>query len=248
MIARAQPWSSEGGDVGVLLLHGFTGSPVSMRPLAEALAQAGFTVELPLLPGHGTQWRDLARTTWHDWAQEATQALEHLRARTQARVVVGLSMGGTLALHLASTHGDDLSGIVVINPLLFSSDSRLRLLPVLRYVVPSFPGIGNDIAKPGADERAYAWMPLKALHSLTQLWRLVSGSLAEIKTPVLVFTSRQDHAVEPENSAAVLAGISSTDVTQVWLERSYHVATLDYDADLLTDRTIAFVTRVTNRE
>jgi carboxylesterase len=248
MIARAQPWSSEGGDAGVLLLHGFTGSPVSMRPLAEALAQAGFTVELPLLPGHGTHWRDLARTTWHDWVQEATQALEHLRARTHAQVVVGLSMGGTLTLYLAATRGEDLSGIVVINPLLFSSNPKLRLLPVLRYVVPSFPGIGNDIAKPGADERAYTRMPLQALHSLTQLWRQVSGSLAEIKTPVLVFTSRQDHAVEPENSAMVLSGVSSTDVAQVWLERSYHVATLDYDADLLADHTIAFVTRVTSRE
>ena len=233
------------GDVGVLLIHGLTGNPVSLRPLAEALAAAGFTVELPLLPGHGTHWKDLARTTWHDWAREAVEALERLRGRTERRVVVGLSMGGALALYLAATRGDDLAGIVLINPSVQSSDPRLRLLPVLRRVVRSVRGVGNDIAKPGADERPYPRMPVSALHSLTQLWTLVRRDLGAVKCPVLVFTSRQDHVVEPENSATVLAGLSSIDVERIWLERSYHVATLDHDADLIADHTAAFVSRVT---
>ncbi|MGH8907552.1 MAG: alpha/beta hydrolase [Egibacteraceae bacterium] len=248
MVQQTQPWSSDGGNVGVLLLHGLTGCPASMRPLGEALAEAGFAVELPLLPGHGTHWRDLARTTWPDWAEGAIQALERLRARTEAQVVVGLSMGGALTLHLACTRGDDLSGIVVINPSLFGLNPRLKLLPALRHVVPSVPNIGNDIAKPGADEHAYPRMPLPALYSLTRLWRSMRGNLAAVKAPVLVFTSRQDHIVEPENSAAVVSRVSSTDVEQVWLERSYHVATLDHDADLIVDRTIAFVTRVTSHQ
>jgi carboxylesterase len=246
MIPGAEAWSSPGAaDAGVLVLHGFTGNPVSLRPLAGALADAGFAVEVPLLPGHGTTHRDLARTTWRDWAQEAAEALERLRARTRAQVVVGLSMGGALTLHLAETRGDDLAGIVLINPSVFNLDPRMRLLPALRFVVPSLAGVGNDIAKPGGDERPYARMPLKALHSLTDLWRLVRGDLGSVKVPVLLFTSRQDHVVEPENSATVLAGISSADVEQVWLERSYHVATLDHDAPEIERRTVAFTRRVT---
>jgi carboxylesterase len=246
MIDPTQPWSCEGGDAGVLLLHGFTGNPASMRPLATALAEAGFAIELPLLPGHGTRWRDMACTTWQDWARGAIEALGRLQARTEAQVVVGLSAGGTLTLHLAAAQGDTLSGIVLINPSLFSLDPRLRLLPMLRRVVPCLPSFGDDIAKQGVTERAYAQVPLNALYSLTQLWWLVRQRLAEVKTPVLVLTSRRDHVVEPENSAAVLAGISSTDVEQVWLERSYHVATLDYDAELIAERTTAFVMRVTH--
>jgi carboxylesterase len=247
MVGRGEAWSGEGGHVGVLLLHGFTGSPVSMRPLAEALVASGFVVELPLLPGHGTTWQECAHTTWRDWAQEAVDALERLQARSIAQVAVGLSMGGTLTLHLAITRGDELAGIVLINPLLHTSDPRARLLPVLCHVMRSIPGVGNDIAMPGADERAYTRTPLKALYSLTQLWALVQANLERINTPLLVFTSRQDHVVEPANSATVIAGVSSTDVEQVWLERSYHVATLDYDADLITERTVAFVRNVTGR-
>ncbi|MGH8898593.1 MAG: alpha/beta hydrolase [Egibacteraceae bacterium] len=247
MIQGGQAWSSAGGDVGVLLLHGFTGNPVSMRPLGEALAASGFAVELPLLPGHGTTWQECARTTWQDWAREADEALERLRVSSAAQVVVGLSMGATLTLHLAITRGDELAGIVLVNPTLHTSDPRARLLPLLRHVVRSRPGFGNDIALPGADQRAYARVPLKPLHSLTELWALVRADLARVKVPVLVFTSRQDHVVEPDNSTTVLAGVSSTDVEQVWLERSYHVATLDYDADLITERTVAFARRVTAR-
>ncbi len=231
-------------DVGVLVLHGFTGSPAGVQPLADALASAGFTVELPVLPGHGTHWKVLAKTTWHDWAGAAAEARERLRVRTVTQVAAGMSGGGTLALHLAETAGDDLAGLVLVNPSLFDRDPRLKALPVLRWIVRSVPGPGNDIAKPGADERAYTRMPLRALHSLTQLWRLVEANLSAVRTPVLLFTSRQDHVVAPENSAAVLAGVSSPDIEQVWLENSYHVATLDYDAGEIIERTIAFVRRV----
>jgi len=244
-VPGAQAWSAEGGDVGVLVLHGFTGNPVSLRPYAEALARAGFTVELPLLPGHGTTWQDLQRTTWRDWAGEAATALDKLRARTRARVVTGLSMGGTLALHVAQSRGADISGLALVNPYIYSPDPRMKLLPVLKSLVPSLPGVGNDIAKPGADEKPYTRIPLRALHSLTQLQSSVTENLAKITVPALVFTSRQDHVVDPGNSARILAGLGSSDKEQVWLDRSYHVATIDYDADLISERTAAFIRRVT---
>lgn len=242
-------WSAQGsglsGDVGVLVLHGFTGNPVSMRPVAEAAAAAGYAVEMPRLPGHGTTWQECNRTTWRDWAREAVAAYETLRARTRAQVVVGLSMGGTLSLHLAATRGDDLAGVVAINPAIKSGDPRLKALPVLKHLVPGLKGIGNDIAKPGGDEKPYPKIPLKALASLLQLQRAVRDNLQAVTIPALVFTSRNDHVVEPSNGALVMEGIGSTDKEQVWLERSYHVATLDYDADELVERTLAFIKRVT---
>lgn len=249
VMAGCEAWSAPGSgsadDVGVLVLHGFTGNPVSMRPIAEAAAAAGHAVEMPRLPGHGTTWQECNRTTWRDWAREAVAAYETLRARTRAQVVVGLSMGGTLALHLAETRGDDLAGVVAINPSLRSSDPRLKLLPVLKHLVPGFPGIGNDIAKPGGDEKPYPKVPLKALASFLQLQKLVRENLGAVTIPTLVCSSRQDHVVETDNGAIVIDGIGAADKEQVWLERSYHVATLDHDADEIIERTLAFAKRVT---
>lgn len=241
-----EAWSADGDDVGVLVLHGFTGNPVSMRPVAEAMAAAGHAVEMPRLPGHGTTWQECNKTTWRDWAREAVAAYETLRARTRAQVVVGLSMGGTMALHLAETRGDDLAGVVAINPSIHSTDPRLKALPVLKHLVPGLKGIGNDIALPGADEKPYPKIPLKALASFLQLQAMVREHLTAVTIPTLVFTSRNDHVVEPTNGAMVMEGISATDAEQVWLERSYHVATLDYDAADLIERTLAFIKRVTS--
>ncbi|CAN5574342.1 alpha/beta fold hydrolase [soil metagenome] len=245
MIEGAEAWSTGDGEAGVLVLHGFTGNPVSLRPLAESLAAAGFAVEMPLLPGHGTSWQDLQRTTWRDWAREAIAGFERLRARTDRQVAVGLSMGAALALHLAETRGGDLSGLVLINPAVRNDDPKGRLLPVAKYLVASIPAIGNDIAKPGGDEKPYPRTPLKALHSMFRFQALVRRNLGAVTTPALVLTSRQDHVVAPGNSTIVLDGISSPDKRQVWLERSYHVATLDHDADGIAAATIEFVRRVT---
>lgn len=241
----AEPYSHDGGDVGVLLCHGFTGCPQSLRPWAEHHAAAGLTVRLPRLPGHGTRWQELNMTRWEDWYACAEGALLELTARCRAVVVGGLSMGGALALRLAQEHGPAVAGLVVVNPAVRVEDRRLVAVPVLRHLLPSIPGIGNDIAKPGADELPYDRVPLKALSSLLELQKLVRSALVSVTVPLLQLTSRQDHVVEPANAQIVSANISSTDFTQVWLERSYHVATLDYDADLIVRHTTDFVERVT---
>lgn len=239
----AERWAGGDGDIGVLALHGFTGSPVSMRPLAEALAERGLAVELPLLPGHGTRWQDLQARTWHELADEARAGLSRLRSRTRSQVVVGLSTGGTLALHLAA--GDaSVAGVVVVNPFLTVADPRLRLLPLLKRALPSLPGVGDDIAKPGVDEGGYPRLPLRAFASTLELLAHTRAALPRITAPTLVFTSRQDHVVSPSDSALVTAGVSSPDVEQRWLERSYHVATLDHDLPEIIDATAAFAARV----
>lgn len=236
--------SGENGDVGVLLLHGFTGSTASMRPLAEGLSKRGFAIEMPRLPGHGTHWKDANTTTWQDAARETVAAFERLRATTRSQVVVGLSNGGMIALRLAQTRGDDLAGIVLINPFLFKRDPRLKLLPVLRFVLPSIPGVGNDIAKPGQDELCYDRVPVRALWSMSRLQAQVRERLMEVTVPTLLFTSRQDHLVDPDNSRLIAEKIGATDFQHVWLERSYHVATLDYDFPEILEGTAEFAERV----
>ena len=250
VVSGAEAWSAAGEPEGsgVLLLHGFTSSPVSMRPLAESLAARGFAVELPRLPGHGTHHRDLQRTTWRDWTGEAAAALSRLRARTHARVAVGLSMGATLALHLAQTRGEELAGVVLINPSIRNGDPRLRLLPAVKWLVPTLTGIGNDIAKPGADEKPYARLPLRALASQQRFQAAVRRDLGDVRVPVLMLTSRVDHVIEPDNAELIRARVASTDVEQIWLEDSYHVATLDYDADVIEQRTADFVSRLAHRD
>jgi carboxylesterase len=243
-----EPWSCTGsgvnGDIGILLVHGFTGSPASMRPLAEDLGERGFSIELPRMPGHGTHVKDLLKVSWQDLAREVVTSFERLRARTQSVVVLGLSVGGLMTLRLAQTRGDDLAGIVVVNPFLNVANPALKLLPLLKLVVPTFPGVINDIAKPGMDEVGYEKIPLRALASTIQLWPQVRADLPKLQLPTLLFSSREDHVVGTHGSEYIAEHIGSDDFQHVWLERSYHVATLDYDYPEILEGTAAFAQRV----
>ena len=242
----AEPWSADGDSVGILAIHGFTGSPKSMKPWGRALANEGWTVRVPRLPGHGTRWQEMNLTRWQDWYAEAERNYRELRDSCERVFVMGLSMGGTLTLRLAEQHGDDISGIVLVNASVQTERKDRYLLPIMSRFVGGFPGISNDIAKPGVDEGAYDKTPLKAAHSLTDLWAVTKADIARVTQPVLLFRSKADHVVEPSNAAFILSHITSADVTEVVLERSYHVATLDYDAEVIEQGSIAFVRRLTS--
>jgi carboxylesterase len=231
-------------DIGVLLCHGFTGSPWSLRPWGERLAEAGFSVRLPLLPGHGTDWRDMNRTTWTDWYGALEPALAELRESCHSVFVFGLSMGGTLALRLAEEHGPEIAGLVLVNPSVTTLRKDAALLPVLSRLVASMPGIGNDIARPGITELAYDRLPLRAAASLSRLWREVRRDLGRVEQPLLLLRSAVDHVVEPVNATIIMAGVRSKDVRETVLPNSYHVATLDYDAPTIFDASIEFSQRV----
>ncbi len=245
ILPGAEPFQADGGDVAVLLVHGFTGTPQSLRDWAEHHAAAGLTVRLPRLPGHGTTWQELNRTRWPDWYAAAERELLDLAASGHRVVVGGLSMGGALALRLAQEHPDLVAGLVLVNPAVLVEDRRLAALPVLRHLVPSFPAIGNDIRKQGPVELAYDRTPLHAAWSLLQLLAAVRADLPRVVSPLLVLHSPQDHVVPPSSTAAVLSGVSTTDLTDVALPDSYHVATLDHDAPTVFERSLGFVERVT---
>ena len=240
----AEPYHHAGGPVGVLLIHGFTGSPVSMRPWGEALAESGLTVSIPRLPGHGTRWQDLALTRWDDWYSEVDRNLTLLQTSCDRVVVGGLSMGGSLALRLGELRAADIAGLVLVNPAVHSERKDRHLLPYVRHLVKAFPGITNDIHQPDQDEGGYSRMPLHAAHSLSQAWLSIKADIALITAPMLLLHSREDHVVEPSNVAWVLEHATNSQRDEVWLERSYHVATLDYDLPVIIERTVAFADAV----
>ncbi|MFF4826503.1 alpha/beta hydrolase [Streptomyces sp. NPDC001312] len=244
VLPGAEPFRHEGGEVGVLLCHGFTGSPQSLRPWGRYLAERGLTVSLPLLPGHGTRWEDMQLTGWPDWYAEVDRELRVLRESCARVFVAGLSMGGALALRLAARHGDAVAGVVVVNPANKVHGLSAYALPVARHLVRTTKGIASDIALEGAAELGYDRVPLHAAHSLRNFFRMVDGELPQVTQPLLLLRSPQDHVVPPVDSARILGRVSSTDVTEVLLEHSYHVATLDHDADRIFEESYAFVGRL----
>ena len=248
LLPGAEPWSARGGPVGVLLVHGFTGTPQSLRPWAEHLAAEGFTVELPLLPGHGTTWQDMAKTSWHDWYDAAERAFVDLHARCDAVVVMGLSMGGTLSLRLAETQGESVRGLVLVNPSLLGEHPLLKALPLLKRVLPSYQGVGSDIKKPGVTELAYRRLPTRSVASLVQLWAATRGDLDKVTQPVLVFRSSVDHVVEPSSCRTLLEALGTDRVEERVLHESYHVATLDNDAPEIYAGSVEFVRRLTGSD
>ena len=250
----ARAWSAEGegarAGTGVVVLHGLTGNPYSVRPLAERLHEAGFTVELPRLPGHGTDWRDMAKTRYLDWRAAVEGVVDDLTERCDRIVLAGLSMGGTLSLDVASRRPADIAGVVAINAQILDPDQILaKLNPILQYVIPAVPrDLGglptNDIAKPGEDEQAYDVVPAKATQSLIAELPRIRAQLTDLDLPLLVAYSPQDHTVAAKNSKALPGLVATEDVEEVVLERSYHVATLDWDQEKLEAAVLAFVERL----
>jgi len=240
----AEPFHHDGGPIGALLCHGFTGTPQSLRPWAEHLAAAGVTVRLPRLPGHGTSVAEANLTFWEDWYAELDRHLTQLKQRCDDVFVMGLSMGGTLAIRLAEERGPDVAGLVLVNPSLLTKRPDRFLLPVLRWVAPTWQGIASDIKKQGSVELAYDRIPVKAAYQLSRLWLTTRTDLARVTQPILVFRSTEDHVVEPDSSALLRERVSSTDVREVLLEDSYHVATLDNDASIIFEGSLDFVRRL----
>lgn len=236
---------ANGRRIGVLLSHGFTGSPASMVPWGHYLAEQGYAVSVPLLPGHGTTWQDMCSTTFDDYTAALDRALDALQSRSDVVVVGGLSMGGCLALELAARRPHDVAGLVLVNPAVASTNKQLLAVPLLKHVVKAVPAIGNDIKKPGVSEHAYPKTPLKPLHSMVRAWKKVREDLPKVTAPVLLFRSAEDHVVDPSSAGIILNSISSRDATERVLTNSYHVATLDNDAPQIFEESAAFVRRVT---
>lgn len=238
--ADEHPFAHDGGRVGVVLSHGFTGTPASMRPWANQLAAAGYTVRLPLLPGHGGTWRETNRTRWPDWYAAIEQAYDEVASRCDVVFAAGLSMGGALVTRLAEQKRNGIAGLVLVNPSLGSKNTSEKLAPYVSWLIRSRPSIGGDIKKPGVEEPANDRTPVVAGASLVRFWKVVTADLDKITAPIRLYRSIEDHVVDETSARLLKVGATSTSVEEILLADSYHVATLDNDAETIFAGSVEF--------
>ena len=237
----AEPFRMKGNRAGVLVSHGFTGTSQSVRPLEEALVQAGFTVAGPRLAGHGTSVRDMAKSTAADWISSLEEDFAWLRERTDGIYITGLSMGGTLALYMAAMHPEFVRGALPINACLFLDNPDLARSAFDPDAPDTVPGIGSDIKAEGVEELAYEELPVPAIKELMALMRVTDDLLPTVTVPAVIFQSVEDHVVPPDNGPYIQERLGSEYKQMIRLENSYHVATLDNDADLIAERIVRFI-------
>jgi carboxylesterase len=233
----AEAFSLAEGPIGVLMVHGFTGSPASMRPIGGWLASHGIAVEGVRLPGHGTNIHDLAKRRWSEWVDEAGRGLDALHARCRTVVAFGQSMGGAVVLRLVASRQGDVEGMALANPYVF--DARHLVIPVGRLFLRDVGGVANDIAMPGQDENADERMPVPAVAEMAAMLRHVRRDLPSIRVPAVFFVSGADHVIPKGSARKVFERIGSERKELVPCPRSYHVVTLDHDAPLVSERVLA---------
>lgn len=229
------------GKIGILLVHGFTGSPASMRSWAEFFAARGYTVRAPRLPGHGTQWQDLNRILWEEWPARVIEELEELNKSCEKVFIFGLSMGGATSLYVAAHHSEKLVGIVLVNPMIHIPGISIKFGPILARLRSHLASVGNDIKRPGVTEWSYDALPTRGVVQLNKLLKSARSTLILVKLPLLLFHSAEDHTLPVSNTEIVMAEIGSSRKERVELLNSYHVATIDYDCDLIFEKSLVFV-------
>lgn len=241
VLEGAEPFAFEGNDIGVLVSHGFTGTPQSMRYYGEQLHRRfGFTVVGPRLPGHGTSLEDMEATGYLDWAGEIERSLHALAERKRKVFVTGLSMGGTLTLNMAARFPDHVHAIAPIAAAAGQFTPEFAGVLALNPPPHRLPGIASDIKAPGVRELAYAEVPVACMRELVVLTSQTQDLMPRITCPALVIHGSEDHVVPPANAMRIVNALSSRDIRLLWLDHSYHVATLDNDKDLIVERVGAF--------
>ncbi|MEY4658167.1 MAG: hypothetical protein RL466_980 [Actinomycetota bacterium] len=228
-------------DIGVLLVHGFTGSPASMRPWAEYLNQHGYTVKVPLLPGHGTRPEDLNLVKWQEWPAKVESDLQELLRNCQKVFICGLSMGGGTTLNIATRYSKELSGIILVNPMI-----HVKFVPhQLAWVISRFQkmrdSVGDDIKRPGITEYGYDSLPAVGVYQLLKMLHYTRKRLADVTAPLLLFHSVDDHTLPVSNTEIILSEVGSRDKQRIELVNSFHVATLDYDQEIIFENSRIFI-------
>lgn len=230
---------------GVLVIHGFSGTPLSLEPLINSLEKKGFNIEAPLLKGHGTKWEDSINVKYADWTDDVESSFMKLKKRVKNIFVAGLSMGGTLALQLAQSH-EDIKGIILINHAIFINDLRLFFNPLFKFFIPSAKGIAGDIKKPKTKEIAYDYVSSKASDELVKLIKEVKANMSCVDQPLLIFKSKTDHVIKIKSVFYTIKKVSSGKIEIFYLNDSYHVATLDNDSGFISKKTIEFIEKNQN--
>ena len=231
----------QGGKIGILVIHGFTGNPESIRPWAEGLGDAGLTVHAPVLPGHGTRWEELNQMQWSDWYRCVEDSFLELQKICDRVFVAGFSVGGALALRLTQIRGSEIEGTILCNAAIFDDRKILNLIPVAKYFLPSVKSGVMDVKKKISQRTSYDRMPLRAFDSVRKLWRIVEENLYMVDTPLMVSYSVNDHVVHPINSETIIDNVYSADIREVIFEDSFHNVSWDNDADVLIEESVRFI-------
>ena len=229
------------GHIGIVLVHGFTGSPAAMRPWAEFLNARGYSVRVPLLPGHGTKPADLNQVQWPEWPAKVKAEIAELNKHCSKIFVAGLSMGGGTTLHVASELGDQLTGIILVNPMIHVRGISPALAFVVSRVVKFGSSVGNDIKRKGVTEYSYDKLPYRGIHQLLTMLKLTRAGLPSIKVPMQLFHSVDDHTLPVSNTEIIMRKIGSPNKARIELLNSFHVATLDHDSDVIFTNSLTFI-------
>lgn len=246
-----QDWSAQGSGknahIGVLLVHGFTGSPASMRPWGEFLNSHGYTVRVPLLPGHGTKPEDLNKVKWEEWPAKVAFELSELQKTCDTIFLVGLSMGGSTVLNVTIDNNEAIKGLILVNPMI-----HVRGIPVeVGFFLSRFQkmrtSVGDDIKRPGVTEWGYDALPTRGVYQLLKMLRITRRNLGKITVPVQLFHSVDDHTLPVSNTDIILDGLGSLIKNRIELVNSYHVATMDYDQELIFHNSLQFIEGLTKK-
>lgn len=229
------------GHIGVVLVHGFTGSPAAMRPWAEFLNARGYSVRVPLLPGHGTKPADLNEVEWRAWPAKVTSEIVDLQKFCTQVFVAGLSMGGGTTLHVAAELGDKLSGIILVNPMIHVRGISPASAFIISRVIKFGKSVGNDIKRKGVSEYSYDKMPYRGIHQLLTMLQLTRAALPSIKVPMQLFHSVDDHTLPVLNTEIIMREIGTTNKTRIELLNSFHVATIDHDSEIIFANSLTFI-------
>lgn len=238
--------SGENKQIGVVLVHGFTGTPASMRPWAHYLNDRGYTVSVPLMPGHGTSWHDLNHVAWQEWPKKVESELAALKATCSKIFICALSMGGGNSLYVSASNQDAIDGLILVNPMIHIPGMQIKFVHIISRIQKSRASVGDDIKKPGVTEWGYDALPLKGVAQLYKYLKLARAALPSIKVPTLLFHSVDDHVLPPSNTEIIMKELGSSDKRRIELVNSYHVATLDYDADTIFENSRIFIEEKSN--
>lgn len=240
-----QDWRALGkganSKIGIIFVHGFTGSPISMRPWADFFSAKGYSVSVPLLPGHGTSPADLNLVKWQEWPAKVEAELDWMHAQGMTVFIFGLSMGGGTTLNVAIKHSSSIAGIVLVNPMI-----HVKFIPhQLAWVISRFQkmrdSVGDDIKKPGVTEHGYDSLPAVGVYQLLKMLSYTRKRLHDVTSPLMLFHSKEDHTLPVSNTEIIMAGVGSVPKQRIDLVNSYHVATLDYDAEIIFENSLIFV-------
>jgi len=227
--------------IGIVLVHGFTGSPAAMRPWAEYLNAHGYSVRVPRLPGHGTVPADLNNVDWQEWPAKVKAEIVELQKQCSQIFVAGLSMGGGTTLNVAAELGDQLSGIILVNPMIHVRGVSPRLAFVISRVIKFGKSVGNDIKRKGVTEYSYDKLPYRGIYQLLTMLKITRVALPTIRVPMQLFHSVDDHTLPVSNTEIIMREIGSSNKSRIELLNSFHVATIDHDCDLIFANSLTFI-------